>query len=59
MGRAWVLEAKENQDTPAGKVMATVFLDAKGVMLDFFTQEKKNNWSVLIKLARPAENRHP
>ena len=24
-----------------------------------FTQEKYNNWSVLCKLARPAENRHP
>ena len=44
----------------AGKVMATVFWDAKGViMLDFFPQEKYNNWSVLCKLVRPAENRHP
>ena len=44
----------------AGKVMATVFWDAKGViMLDFFTQEKYNNWSVLCKLVRPAENCHP
>ena len=44
----------------AGKVMATVFWDAKGViMLDFFTQEKYNNWSVLCKLVRPTENRHP
>ena len=25
----------------------------------FFTQEKYNNWSVLCKLVRPAENRHP
>ena len=34
MGRAWVPEAKEVQD--AGKVMATVFWDAKGVIrLDF------------------------
>ena len=24
-----------------------------------FTQDKYNNWSVLCKLARPAENRHP
>ena len=24
-----------------------------------FTQEKYNNWSVLCKLVRPAENRHP
>ena len=43
----------------AGKVMATVFLDAKGViMLGLFTQEKYNNWSVLCKLVRPAD-RHP
>ena len=39
----------------AGMVMATVFCDAKGVI---FTQEKYNNWSVLCKLVRPAENRH-
>ena len=25
----------------------------------YFTQEKYNNWSVLCKLVRPAENRHP
>ena len=44
----------------AGKVMARVFWDAKGViMLDIFTQEKYNNWSVLCKLVRPAENRQP
>ena len=42
----------------AGKVMATVFWDTKGV-IDFFTQEKYNNWSVLCKLVRPAENCHP
>ena len=24
-----------------------------------FTQEKYNNWSVLCKLVRPAENHHP
>ena len=42
----------------AGKVMATVFWDAKGViMLDFLP--KTTNWSVLCKLVRPAENRHP
>ena len=34
MGRAWVHEAKTHPS--AGKVMATVFWDAKGViMLDF------------------------
>ena len=37
----------------AGKVMATVFY------VGLFTQEKYNSWSVLCKLARPAENRHP
>ena len=37
-----------------GKVMVTIFWDAKGVTLDVY-----NNWSVLGKLARPAENRHP
>ena len=39
----------------AGKVMTTVFWDAKGL----FNQEKYNNLSVLCKLARPAENRYP
>ena len=44
----------------AGKVMATVFWDAEGViMLNFFTQEKYNNWSVLCKLVRLTESRHP
>ena len=59
MGRAWVTEAKE-QEPSAGKVIATVFWDAKGVdYIGLFTQEKYNNWSVLCKLVRPAENRHP
>ena len=44
----------------AGKVMATVFWDTKGViMLGLFTQEKYNNWSVLCNLVRPAEKCHP
>ena len=44
----------------AGKVMATVFWDAKGIiMLDFLPKEKYNNSSVLCKLVRRAENRHP
>ena len=44
----------------AGKVMVTVFWDAKCViMLGLFTQEKYNNRTVLCKLVRPAENRHP
>ena len=42
MGRAWVPEAKEAQDATicwqAGKVIATVFWDAKGIiMLDWST----------------------
>ena len=60
--RQWVgpgfLRPKKFKTQPsAGKVMATVFWDAKGVGL--FIQEKYNNWSVLCKLVRPAENRHP
>ena len=43
----------------AGKVMATVCWDAKDVIMLLFTQEEYNNWSVLCKLVRPAENRHP
>ena len=45
----------------AGKVMATVFWDTKDFItyVGLFTQEKYNNWSVLCKLARPAENRYP
>ena len=51
---------KEFKTQPsAGKVMATVFWDAKGVIMLDFTQEKYNNWIVLCKLVRPAENRHP
>ena len=40
MGSAWVPEAKEVRTQPsAGKVMATVFWDAKGViMLDFLSK---------------------
>ena len=60
MGRAWVPEAKEIQDT-------TICWQGDGhsilgrkrrYYVEFFTQEKYNNWSVLCKLARPAENRH-
>ena len=51
---------KFNTQPSAGKVIATVFWNSKGViMLDLFTQKKYNNWSVLCKLARPVENRHP
>ena len=44
----------------AGKVMATEFWDAKGViMLEVLPERSRLHWSVLCKLARPAENRHP
>ena len=60
MGRAWVPEANEVQDT-------TICWQGDGhsilgrkrrYYVGLFTQEKYNNWSVLCKLARPAENRH-
>ena len=44
----------------ADKVMATVLLGCKRrYYVGLFTQEKYNNWIVLCKLVRPAENRHP
>ena len=45
MGRAWVPKAKEVQAQPsAGKMMATVFWDAKGViMLDFLPKRSTIN----------------
>ena len=61
VGRAWVPEAKEVQD-------ATICWQCDGhsilgrkrrYYVGLFTQEKYNNWSVLCKLVRPAENRHP
>ena len=60
MGRAWVPEAKEVQD-------ATICWQGDGhsilgrkrrYYVGHFIQEY-NNWSVLCKLVRPAENRHP
>ena len=56
MGRALAPKPKKFKTQPsAGKVMATVFWDAKGVIrLDFLPKEKYNNWSVLCKLARSA-----
>ena len=42
----------------ADKVMATVGRKMR-YYVGLLTQEKYNNWSVLCKLARPAENRHP
>ena len=41
MGRACVPEAKEVQDTTAGKVMAPVVWDAKSfIMLDFLPKRR-------------------
>ena len=60
VGRAWVPEAKEVQDT-------TICWQGDGhsilgckrhYYVGLFTQEKYNNWSVLCKFARPAENCH-
>ena len=59
--RAWVPQAKEVQD-------ATICWQGDGhsilgrkshYYVGLFTQEKYNNWSVLCKLVRPAENCHP
>ena len=63
MGRAWVPEAEKFKTQPsAGKVMTTVCWDAKCDIMFYpklFTQEMYNNWSVLCKLARPAEYHYP
>ena len=61
VGMAWVPEAKEVQDT-------TICWQGDGhsilgrkrrYSVGLFTKEKYNNWRVLCKLARPAENLHP
>ena len=61
VGRAWVPEAKEVQD-------ANICWQGDGHSIlgrkrcyyfGLFTKEKYINWSVLCKLVRPAENRHP
>ena len=61
VGRAWVPEAKEVRD-------ATICRQGDGhsilgckrrYYVRLFTQVKYNNWSVLCKLVRPAENCHP
>ena len=60
VGRDWVPKAKEVQD-------ATICRQGDGhnilglkrrYYVGLFTQEKYNNWSVLCKHVRPAENRH-
>ena len=61
MGWAWAPNAKEVQD-------ATICWQGDGhsilgckrrYYVGLFTQEKYNNWSVVCKLVRPAENCHP
>ena len=61
MGRARVPEAKDVQHT-------TICWQGDGhsilgrrrrYYIGLLTEEKNYNWSVLCKLARPAENRHP
>ena len=61
VGRVWVPKVKEVQD-------ATICWQGDGhsilgrircYYVGLFTQEKYKNWSVLCKLVRPAENRHP
>ena len=61
VGRAWVPEAKEVQEsTICWQGDGHSILGRKRrYYIGHFTQEKYNNWSVLCKLVRPAENRHP
>ena len=61
VGRAWVPEAKEIQDTIiCWQGDGHSILGRKRQCYDeLFTQEKYNNWNLLCKLARPAENHHP
>ena len=61
VGRAWVPEAKEVQDTTiCWQGDAHSILGCKRhYYVGLLTQKKYNNWSVLCKLVRPAENRHP
>ena len=60
VGRAWVPEAKEVQDT-----IICWQCDGHSILgrkrryyVGLFTQEKYNNWSVLCKLVRLAESHH-
>ena len=62
VGRAWVPKVKEVQD----KTICCRQGDDHSILgckshyyFGLFTQKKYNNWSVLCKLARQAENRHP
>ena len=61
VGRAWVPEAKEVQDTiirwqgDGHSILGR----KRRYYVKPFTEEKYNNWSVLCKLAGPAKNRLP
>ena len=63
VGRAGSLRPKKFKTQPsAGKVMATVFWDAKGVIiLDFLPKRSTITrvYYIVCKLVRPAENNHP
>ena len=61
VGKTRVHEVKEVQDTTIcwqgdGH---SILGRKRSYYVGLFTQEMYNNWSVLRKLARPAENRHP
>ena len=63
LSRQWVglrsPRLKFKTQTSAGKVMATVFWDAKCVVMLDFLPKRSTITSVLCKLVRPAENCHP
>ena len=62
LGRAWVPEAKEVQDAQNICWQGdghSILGHKRRYYVGLFTQEKYNNCSVLCKLVRPAENRHP
>ena len=37
----------------------SIFGRKRRYYVGLFTEKKYNNWNVICKLARPAENRHP
>lgn len=60
VGTGFSRQNKFKAQPSADKMMATVFWEAKGVMLSsILNEEKCNKWSVLCKLTRSAENRYP
>ena len=58
VGRAWVPEAKEEATICWQGDVHSILGRKRRYCVGLFTQEY-NNWSVLCKLVRPAENRHP